>query len=198
MKMTIDLETTKKKSNPSILGPKHPQYKTRTAQNGHILDLPEEGILELYPAGFTKPVNSGERKGVNRQVVFRELWEIALRLEKEAKDFPFGKHQGHYVCLEPDEENPADPNAISLMLYADIGHPLRHLNGADLGYVPMRISDVVKANLNMFRDGKIKYVRNAVHKKHFGARLVLKYGDQALSASRTLVAKRFRALMEED
>ena len=186
-----------KTKHESILGPKAREYTTRSAQNGHILDIPAEGVLELYPAGFTKPVGKGQWKGTNRQAVYRTIYETALNLQKEGQDFPFGKGSGHYVELEPEESNPHDPNAISVVLYADQGHPLHHLDGADLGYIPMRISDVVKANLRMFRHGKIVYVRNMVHKRHYGARVRLYYGDQCLPKSKSLLSKRFRAIMEE-
>lgn len=185
------------KDNPSILGPKARNYTSRSAQNGHILDIPAEGILELYPAGFTKSVGHGQWGGANRQVIYRTIYETALKLKKEEQDFPFGKGAGHYIELEPEEGNPHDPNATSIILYADKGHPLQHLDGADLGYIPMRISDVVRANLKMFRHGRIVYVRNMIHKRHYGARVRLYYGDQCTPPSRSLLSKRFRAIMEE-
>jgi hypothetical protein len=198
MKMTSSQATETKElkgTSKSPLGSLSPDYRVRTSAGGHILDMPRVGLLELYAAGFTKNSNmTGPLRGVSRQVTYRTMYEIAMNIRKSQKEFPFGRGNDHGVMLVRDAENEYDSHAVHLKLWAQPGHPLHKMDGADLGYIPMRISEQICKHLNWFHGGKILSVSKGIHKKYYGARIQLHYSEQGRLHG-TPLAKRFAKIM---
>ena len=86
----------------SILGDLHQYYAVKTQEGGGILEDPNTGKLEVYPAGYTKPSN--RQQGVQRQVVYQMLYEAAVKLRKEKDLYPFGT-EGHNIEIVHDPAN---------------------------------------------------------------------------------------------
>lgn len=174
----------------SILNALAPAYKMKTAQNSSILDNPEEGRIELYPAGFT---HLSSRDGRSRQKLFQDLWEKALFLGKETLIYPFGKD--HSIALVPDPHNKYDPNAIHLILRAGHKSVLSSWNGLDMGFIPKKINEPILENIEKIHTGYILKVRDGVHHKHHVAKVVLFYGEKRKSNPGLA---RFMAILEEE
>jgi len=151
----------------SPLGDLSTHYLEKSSKRGSIQDHPEKEMLELYPAGYTKASSTG-----NRQHTYRQLFEIAIILKTEDKDFPFG-HESHQITLEHEPNNDHDPNAIRIIIRVeDEDSPLLKLDGCNLGFVPKQISKQVRENLDSFNSGRILRVRSKVFKKYFGAKIM--------------------------
>lgn len=191
--MTRSILTPKRTMNPSVLGSLSEFYRTKSQQRGSILDLPDRGQLELYPAGYTKP---SERDNCSRQDIYKELWQAAVVLNTENESYPLGK-KGHNIILIPDPSNEHDPNAIHVILQTAEGTPLSHLNGKDLGYVPKKINIQILQNMNMINGGRILKVRSKFHEKYWTAKIVLGYGDMTFSAVSKTTLNRFAAILDE-
>lgn len=166
------------KATTSVLGDLHRLYNgTRSkGKSAGILDRPEDGLLEFYAAGYTK---RSPRDNLNRQVLHQALYEAAVTLGTEEDMFPFDEHD-HEVVLIPEPDNNFDQYALQVVLRANTG-PLSNMPGADLGYVPQKISRVLKNNLDMITGGRIYKVRTQWHKKHYTTKIVLAYGDSHFS-----------------
>jgi hypothetical protein len=177
----------------SPLGIHSSAYRVKTSEKGSILDNPDLGLLEFYPAGYTKP----DKDGQSRQEVYQAMYEDAVTRSKEEQLYPLGK-DSHDIILVPDFENPYDKNAMAVRLVVfNDSDPLYKYNGADIGFVPMKISAVLAPNRGMIKQGRILKVRNAVHAKYYSAKVVLSYGNQKFSSLDLTSNIRFTAIMEE-
>jgi hypothetical protein len=181
-----------KTSKTSALGLSSAHYLTKTSEKGSILDQPELGLLEFYPAGYTKP----DKENNDRQVVYQALYEEAVRRDKEEQLYPLGK-EGHDIVLIPDFDNPHDKHAmvVRLVVFGE-KDPLYRFNGRDIGFVPMKITSALAPNRGMISQGRILKVRNGVHAKYFSAKVVLSYGERFSTLDRTS-AVRFSSLLED-
>lgn len=179
--------------NKSPLGASSSQYQIKKKQKGNILDTPKKGLLELYPSGYTKP--SPREKNAPRQNTYRKIYEIAQSLGKEGKLYPFDKQGDHYIDLQPEIDNPHDSNAIFIILKAKKGSHLYELNEKDLGYIPMKISKLVKVNIRMFTGGAILKVRKNVHNKYWQCKIVLSYNDTLFVPLESTARNRFSAII---
>lgn len=179
-------------ANESPLGDASQFYQVKKQSQGAILDIPDKGILELYPAGYTKPSN---RDGISRQETYQLIWEAAVQLQSEEELFPFGK-DNHNVRLLHDPENPYDKNALHLILEAKDG-PLVALNGRDLGFIPKKINQNVLRGINLIHGGRIFKVRSKFHTKYYSLKVVLGYGANTFSKLSVTSLSRFAAILEE-
>lgn len=176
----------------SPLGDASSIYQTKKQETGSIFDRPSLGLLELYPAGYTKP---SERDGHNRQETHNTLWSLAVHGKVEDNFYPFEKNN-HSVILIPDVGNKFDPHAINLILQVtDINSPLYCLDGKDLGFIPMRISKYISRNKNMIHKGMILKVKSNFHKKFCGTKIMFTYGDP-IQHMKDHTLSRFSMIME--
>lgn len=177
----------------SPLGSQSQFYEVKTKQNGGIQDTPTKGTLEVYPAGYTK---FSEKDDEHRQDLYQKLWEESVTSHSEEKLFPFGK-KDHWIELVPNPENKFDPNAIHVVFRATPESPLAQLNGRDMGFIPMKISKMLKKNIKLINGGKILKVRSNFHKKYYTAKIVLGYGDTTFSSLDKTTMARFTAILNE-
>lgn len=187
MKMTEIKEIT------SPLGDLSKLYLTKSSSGGGILDVPSRGIIELYPAGYTKPSN---RDGCTRQHVHKALWEFAVSKNMEETAFPFGQGS-HHITLLHDPDNQFDKNAIHLILNTPVDSILRPLHGKDLGFIPMRINAQLLKNIETIGSGRILKVKSNFHHKYYAAKIVLAYGNTSFDPPSTRSLSRFSAILED-
>ena len=182
--------------NNSILGDLARLYQIKSGPGGGILDSPQEGILELYPAGYTQTSNLN---GNNRQDFYSKLWSFAVErtTENAIKPFDFDKQYTYTIDLLHDASNPYDSNAIHLIFSAPSNSRLAILDGGDMGFIPAKINTIILQNLDMIHDVRILKIRSAVHKKYFSAKIEIKYGDIWKPAEKLTTLSRFVNLMEE-
>ena len=181
------------KATNSPLGIYSSQYKVKASEKGSILDQPELGLLEFYPAGYTKP----DQQGNSRQEIYQVLYEMTVASFKESQLYPIGKDT-HNVALFTDFDNPHDKCAMTVHLEIhNITSPLYRFNGRDIGFVPMKISHVLAPNRQMISQGRILKVRNAVHGKYYSAKVILSYGDTKFSGLDRTSSTRFSSIMDE-
>ena len=182
------------KSSPSPLGAQSSAYRVKTSEKGSILDNPELGLLEFYPAGYTKP----DKMGGSKQDIYKALYETAVSRNKEAQLYPLGKDT-HNVLLIPEFDNPHDPNAMIVRLTGfDDDKELAQWSSRDLGYIPMKISKVLAPNRGMITQGRILKVRNAVHGKYYSAKIVLSYSNEDIFSPMDITSsRRFSFILEE-
>jgi len=175
----------------SPLGEASEHFQVRGG-NGYtgIYDRIKEGLLELYPAGYTQ---SSARDSCNRQDTYRAIWEQAVQEEREDDQFPFGSKQ-HKVELVPEPHNQYDKFAVAIILRTEKGSPLEHLDGKDLGYVPKKISKFLSQNTRMITAGKLFKLKKGHHKKYFGIKVIFSYGETDLDPSIRPSMKRFTRL----
>ena len=134
----------------------------------------------------SKVMSLGNRlaaKGNDRSAAFVRAWAIvkAGGLEMAVKGVTFGNRQEALrrlttyspgqikAVLVPEENNPADPAAVAVMVGINGGKGLFHL-----GYVPRNLAHVVKAMRGQL--SSLRVVSGAwgwAGKKTFGARLAL-------------------------
>lgn len=183
-------QTTKTSKSP--LGDASSYYRVKRSEQGSIVDRPEQGMIELYPAGSTKP---STQEG-SRQAVLRNIYEKALEIEAEDKLFPFGK-KGHHIVLHPQKDNRYDPHAVLLTLSAPEDSCLYSCDGKDIGFIPKRISKLIHENWHCFYDGLIYKVKSNVYGKYYQAKIVLLYGDEFSRAGSSMSMGRFVNLLEE-
>jgi hypothetical protein len=186
MKMMKEIQAT----TNSPLGARSTFFQVKRSENGNILDQPKKGLLELYPAGYTKL----GKKGRSRQHALKNIFEAAVVLKTEDQLYPFGK-EGHIISLEEEPTNSFDPNAIRIILTAERDHSLFPWSGWDLGYVPMKITSLLKPNLAMINGGRILKVRQNVHGKYWQCKVVFGYSDIAFTNLPSRSAARFAAIM---
>lgn len=158
------------------------------------MDQPNKGILELYPAGYTKPSTFDK---VSRQEVHKAIYRIACDFGTEDQLYPFGKTGTHNIELVPIANNLYDPNATMIRLIADPNSLLGHLNGRDLGFIPMRISEMVKRSIAMFTGGAILKTREEVFGKYCQCKIILSYGEVKFASLDRTARNRFAAIMGE-
>jgi len=181
----------------SILGHASQLYRSKRNETGSILDSPEKGLLELYPAGYTKPSN---RDGQSRQELYKALYEIAVSKGAEGNLYPFEKDT-HNITLLPDPSNPFDEHAVHLILeVSNVNSPLYHLNGRDLGFIPKKINQNILRGIDIFNGGRILKVKCNYHKKFYGAKVILAYADTHFDARPGMVMSlsRFADILEEE
>jgi len=184
---------TEKTVRTSVLGDASQLYQVKSNAQGAILDQPERGLLELYPAGYTKPSN---RDNVSRQEVFKSIYELAVSKGIEENSYPFEQNT-HNITLLPDPANPFDKNAIHLILNAPKGSPLNFLNGKDLGFIPKKINTNILRNIELINGGRILRVKCNFHKKYYGAKIIFAYGPNTFEPASTLSLSRFSAILED-
>lgn len=185
---------TVRKTDSSILGDLSSLYFQPSSQNGRIHDKPHEGTLTLYPAGQTK---RDTKTGLKRQAHAQYLYDAAIQLGKEDRDFPF--HQNDYtVTLVRDLENQYDDSAIRVMFKGNPRSSLFKDKSFCLGYIPQRISAAICANMNLIRGVDILKVKNQVFGKYYMTKLVIYYGENANPyKSDSVVVDRFFSIMDE-
>jgi len=181
-------------AKPSPLGLSSQTFQEKKNSKGAILDQPDRGTLELYPAGFTKP---SLMDGVSRQQVHKAIYEQAQKLGTSEDLYPFGKTGTHSIQLVPLHDNEWDPNATMIQLVADSDSPLAHLNGRDLGFIPLKISSLVKRNISMFTGGAILKTRAEVYKRYWQCKVILSYGEAQFAPLDRTARNRFAAIMGE-
>jgi len=178
----------------SILEHLSPIYQTKTSQGGHILDQPSLGMLEFYPAGYTKP----DANGLQRQLAYEKLYTVAKNWDKEDLLYPFGKEDCQILLIK-EPTNKFDPNAIRVVmnirgkLVKKWDPPYTNI---DLGYVPMKISQMVTKNMGMIGKSTILRVSKNIHEKYYSAKIVVKYGPGGI-ATVDKNDTRFYALLDE-
>lgn len=180
----------------SPLGHASQLYRTKRNETGSILDVPEKGLLELYPAGYTKPSN---RDSLNRQDVYKQVYESAVMKGVESNLYPFEK-DSHNIILLPDPNNPYDTNAIHLILEVkDTSSPLYDLNGRDLGFIPKKINQNILQGMEIINGGRILKVKCNFHKKFYGAKIVFAYGETNWCSrpGGTMSLSRFSDILED-
>lgn len=182
---------TAKKSPLDSLAPLYLVKQSSTA--GIQLDV-NEHTLEFYPRGYTK---FSDRDCAPRQHTLKKLWELAVSLRKEAELYPFGAVQ-HNIRLVPDVANPKDRHALHVVLEAPYkGSRLQHLDGFDLGYVPLRISKPIKRNIDMINGGRILKVRANWHKKFYTVKVMIGYNEKFKTLTDIGDTIRFTDMMDE-
>lgn len=179
---------------PSPLGMESHAFREKKKSRGAIHDQPDKGVLELYPAGFTKPSTAD---GVSRQEVHRLIWEAAVWRGTEDQLYPFGKQGTHSIELVHVLDNQFDPNATMIRLVADPDSPLHSLDGRDLGFIPGRISGPVSKNISMFTGGAILKTRAEVHGRYWQCKVILSYGEALFAPLDRTARNRFAAIMGE-
>ena len=184
----------KTKTDKSPLKAKSSLYWIKKNSRGSILDQPDKGLIEIYPAGYTKP---SDKDGVSRQDVHKKIYDTALSLKTENQLYPFGRQGSHFIELIPESDNQHDPNAIAIVLRAYPESSLHHLDRRDLGYIPMKISSAVKKNIRMFTGGAILKVKAEVFGEYWQCKLVLSYGEAVFTPLEPVARNRFSAILGE-
>jgi len=170
------VELTRTATSP--LGSASQLYRTKKNETGSILDQPERGLLELYPAGYTKPSN---RDNCSRQDLYKQLYELAVSLGTEEHLYPFEK-DSHNITRLHDPRNIHDMNAIHLILdIASIQSPLLFLSGRDMGFIPRRINANIIIRMKLINGIRILKVKCNFHKKFYGAKVVIAYGNTSFN-----------------
>lgn len=177
----------------SPLGDRSQLFSDEASRKKGILDIPNEGLLQIYPRGYTKP--SPRDDGHNRQIVHEFLFHHAVVLKTENDIYPFENH-AHTLELIRDLKNPKDRFAINIIMHAPHGL-LKDIDGADLGFVPKEISAVICKNIDMITGGKIYKVRSNWHKKYYSAKVVLFYGQTIPECTDLNNLQRFSDLLTE-
>lgn len=183
---------TTRKMITSPLGGMSIYFREKTRQTGAILDNVEDSLLELYPAGYTKP---SKQDKVSRQKVHELLFKEAQKLSTEGQLFPFDACY-HNVILVPEPDNGFDTNAIRIVLQAH-GGQLAIAHGKDLGYVPKKISRQVAQNIALFTEGRILKVREKFHDKYYTTKVILGYGNHKFVSHAEQSLERFIGLLED-
>jgi hypothetical protein len=154
----------------------------RDNYNSKILDSPYEEELRLVPAGYS---HSSRRDKASRQEVYRKLYELSVTLNKESSLFPFADIS-HSIRLIPDPNNPVDKNAIHLCFFSS-SKLLKSCNNKDLGFIPQKISRVVKQNIEIITGGVIRRVDADFAKKLYSCEVTLYYGNQLQTTKTSLI-----------
>jgi hypothetical protein len=165
-------------------------YWEKKSSQGRILDQPELGLLEFYPAGFTQSNESGE----SRQKGHRILYGAAVSTSKECWLFPF-EDDAHKVLLIPEPSNPHDPHAIKVICEGS-GGVLAGLS-LDLGYVPARINKFLHAAEDLINGGRVLKVQAGVHQKYWRAKVILAYNHASFESLLEEEMERFARLVED-
>jgi hypothetical protein len=186
----------------SILGDKSGLYRNKTQEGGGILDVPEEGTVEFYCAGYTKP---DPNTNVNRQEWHRRLYAEALRRNKENSLYPL-PHQEYTVQLIHDPSNKFDVNKAALRivlhpksdtlkkcLSLDKGNPVE----IELGFVPARINVDILKNLHLVNSAQILKVRMGYHEKYCTTKIILAYGHNRMGSKGLPLNNRFIGILDE-
>lgn len=179
-------------NNP--LGGKAHLYLEKQPSKGSIHLKPREETLEFYPAGYTKvsPLN-----GKNRQSTLQSLYEIAVHHKAENILYPFDEFP-YTLQLAHQRNNPKDPHAMYVVLRSPVpGSMIGHLDGCDLGYVPMRISEEVHKHMDLFNGGRILKIRANFHKKYYTCKVIFGYGQAFISSGDFGQTTRFIDLADE-
>lgn len=179
-------------TNQSPLGSASQFYQVKKQSQGSILDIPNKGLLELYPAGYTK---MSYRDNISRQDTYKRVYELAVQNTVEDQLFPFGKDD-HNIELVPDPESPYDTNAIHVILRTS-GGPLAELNGKDLGFIPRKINQNILQHIELIHGGRIYKVRANFHKKYYTAKVVFGYGANTFGKLSLSSMARFASILEE-
>jgi len=187
--------TTIKRTSP--LGSASNIYLVKSNEHGAILDQPAKGLIELYPAGYTKP----DRDGESRQKSYGIIYNTAVSLETEENLYPF-KKETHKLVLLPDPLNPFDARAIHIILRANNKSPLHRLDGADLGFIPKKINTYILNALTnpdkvQLLSGRILKVKANFHKKYYSAKVIFPYGGNSFDRASTISLSRFSHILEE-
>jgi hypothetical protein len=182
----------------SVLGSQSQLYREKRAETGSILDIPEKGLLELWPAGYTHTSNKGD---YHRQDVYKMLWEAAVSHSVEDHLYPFGK-DNHKVIVEHDPTNNFDENALQVYLVTTDCTPFvipkpGMPNKLDMGFIPKKINKIVLKNIDMLNSGRILKVRANFHKKYWTAKVVFGYNETTFSPLSVVTMNRFSAILEE-
>jgi len=129
--------------------------------------------------------------------LYQALYERAVTLDQETHNYPLGTRH-HDIILVPDIGNPYDKHAtlVKLQIY-DEHDPLYQWNGADMGFIPMKISGLIAPNRAQLHSGRILKVKNAVHVKYYSAKVVMSYGTTQFSGLDPTTIARFNAIVEE-
>jgi hypothetical protein len=140
---------------------------------GLIYDNILDNILEFFPAGYaqsfiTKSSNtSGAAAKINRQEVFREIYERAELIGKESEQFPFADNT-YYLSFIPEEYNKYDSFAIRIELFfEDVTY--------NIGYVPARINKKLLENRERITDKKILFVTKSLNDRFYCLRIGVEY-----------------------
>lgn len=181
-------------AKPSPLGIRSSEFQVKKNSKGAIFDQPDKGVLELYPAGYTKPSTWDK---VSRQEVHKAIYEKACILGTEDQLYPFGKTGAHNIELVPIHNNQFDPNAIMIRLVADDNSPLVKYNLRDLGFIPQRISEQIRKNIGMFTGGAILKTRAEVYGRWYHCKVILTYGEAEFAPLDRTARSRFAAIMGE-
>jgi hypothetical protein len=163
-------------------------YLKKTSSNAGILLDPETYTLEFYPAGYTQ---ISKRDKVSRQIIYQKLWEKAVSDRQEDETYPLSQTK-HVLKLVYDPYNSKDTNAVQIL----IGLPNSCDLDIDLGFIPKRISKVVRKNIDMFSGGRILKVRANWHKKYYTAKVILGYND-VFATTEDSYTERFIDMMDE-
>lgn len=155
-----------------------------------ISDHHEQCLLEVCPRAFSRP----DLNGQDRQAAYKAMYEAAAALNIQDKDYPFGWTQT-YVDLVPEPTNKHDPNAIRIILRATKKSPLYQYNGADLGYIPQKISYAVTQHLKRINCVLIKEVYQQVHSKYYLCKIAMGYDWNKLADPN--VPTRFLGLLDD-
>ena len=180
----------------SPLGNDSQLYRDKKSETAGIIDAPEVGTIEMYSAGYTKH----NRTGQSRQEAHLILWSAARQLGKSPTTlWPFNSSQ-YKIELVPDITNEFDPNAVSIIFSGELKMPEGSTifkGNLDLGYVPMRISKHIKANLDKINTGKVLKVRSEYHGKYYTTKVIFGYNNTTFDSNITPVDLiRFRDLVE--
>lgn len=177
----------------SILGSQSYLYSESKEENGLILDNPEAGTLEFYPAGYTK---ASGRDNCNRQNTHEFIYSIAVGLGTENSLQPF-PNDGYEILLLQDTSNPYDSNAIHCILHViDKKHPLWYRDGRDLGFIPKKINGILLKNMQLINGVRISSVRMNMHDKYYNSRLTIAYGHNSFNGPKDDTS-RFLNMMDE-
>lgn len=172
-------------------------YLEKKNSQGAIHLKPEEKTLELYPAGYTK---NSSRDGNNRQAALKSLYEIAVNMGTQDMLYPF-EEVPHNIKLVHQRNNPKDPYAMYVVIDAPVpGSMLGHLDGRDLGYVPLKVSEHVhKHGLigGLITGGRILKIRANFHSKYYTCKVIFGYGDSPIGCSDFGQTTRFVDLVDE-
>lgn len=181
---------TKQTNADSILSSTPKRFLEKNASNGYIQDYPELGLLEFYPAGYTKG---------GRQEILCSLWNAAADLSREDQDIPFSRRT-HTITLVPEPNNPHDRYAMNVFLRVKSPSLKKKLSldetSVNIGYVPKKINRYVLENKHMITGGYILRVREKVHDKYYSCKVVITYTKE-VKTIRSMSLSRFSAILGE-